>query len=115
MNGVLFKCSLVLNLNNCVLILGSSREVVAPADISEQMVQKLRGKNEFTVLVTLKQDHLNSGVILSIHHSEHRFDPYLGCFQICLLYHYIKRKGLDPNMVTFSTHSCQKCENICID
>uniref|UniRef100_A0A3Q3VWZ9 Uncharacterized protein n=1 Tax=Mola mola TaxID=94237 RepID=A0A3Q3VWZ9_MOLML len=29
--------------------------------------------DEFTVLATLKQDHLNSGVILSIHHSEHRF------------------------------------------
>uniref|UniRef100_A0AAQ6AQA8 Neural EGFL like 2 n=1 Tax=Amphiprion ocellaris TaxID=80972 RepID=A0AAQ6AQA8_AMPOC len=52
---------------------GSSREVKAPAEVSEQMVQKLRGKNEFTVLATLKQDHLNSGVILSIHHSEHRF------------------------------------------
>lgn len=51
---------------------GSSREVMAPAEVSEQMVHKLRGKNEFTVLVTLKQDHLNSGVILSIHHSEHR-------------------------------------------
>uniref|UniRef100_A0A3Q3JFM7 Neural EGFL like 2 n=1 Tax=Monopterus albus TaxID=43700 RepID=A0A3Q3JFM7_MONAL len=52
---------------------GSSREVKAPVEVSEQMVQKLRGKNEFTLLVTLKQDHLNSGVILSIHHSEHRF------------------------------------------
>uniref|UniRef100_A0A669F2M6 Neural EGFL like 2 n=1 Tax=Oreochromis niloticus TaxID=8128 RepID=A0A669F2M6_ORENI len=52
---------------------GSSREVKAPVEVSEQMVHKLRGKNEFTVLVTLKQDHLNSGVILSIHHSEHRF------------------------------------------
>lgn len=40
------------------------------------MVQKLRGKNEFTVLATLKQDHLNSGVILSIHHSEHRYDQF---------------------------------------
>lgn len=48
---------------------------MAPAEVSEQMVQKLRGKNEFTVLVTLKQDHLNSGVILSIHHSEHRYNP----------------------------------------
>lgn len=45
---------------------------MAPVDVSEQMIHKLRGKNEFTVLVTLKQDHLNSGVILSIHHSEHR-------------------------------------------
>lgn len=55
---------------------GSSREVVAPVEVSEQMVQKLRGKNEFTVLATLKQDHLNSGVILSIHHSEHRLDMF---------------------------------------
>ncbi|CAG5957755.1 unnamed protein product [Menidia menidia] len=52
---------------------GSSREVKAPAGVVEQMVQKLKGKNEFTLLATLKQDHLNSGVILSIHHSEHRF------------------------------------------
>uniref|UniRef100_A0A8C9Y5A9 Neural EGFL like 2 n=1 Tax=Sander lucioperca TaxID=283035 RepID=A0A8C9Y5A9_SANLU len=51
---------------------GSTREVMAPVEVSEQMVQKLRGKNEFTVLATLKQDHLNSGVILSIHHSENR-------------------------------------------
>lgn len=49
---------------------------MAPVEVSEQMVQKLRGKNEFTVLVTLKQDHLNSGVILSIHHSEHRYDHF---------------------------------------
>lgn len=52
---------------------GSSREVKAQDDVSERMVQKLRGKNEFTVLVTLKQEHLNSGVVLSIHHSEHRY------------------------------------------
>lgn len=58
----------------CVFLPGSSREVVAPADVSEQIIQKLRGKNEFTVLVTLKQDHLNSGVILSIHQSERRFE-----------------------------------------
>lgn len=58
----------------CVFIPGSSREVVAPVDVSEQMIEKLRGKNEFTVLVTLKQDHLNSGVVLSIHQSERRFE-----------------------------------------
>uniref|UniRef100_A0A8C6Q8A4 Neural EGFL like 2 n=1 Tax=Nothobranchius furzeri TaxID=105023 RepID=A0A8C6Q8A4_NOTFU len=52
---------------------GTSREVKAPAEVSKRTVQKLKGKNEFTVLATLKQDHLNSGVILSIHHSEHRF------------------------------------------
>lgn len=59
----------------CVSIPGSSREVVAPTDVSEHMIRKLRGKNEFTVLVTLKQDRLNSGVVLSVHHSEHRLEP----------------------------------------
>lgn len=58
----------------------------APVEVSEQMVQKLRGKNEFTVLVTLKQDHLNSGVILSIHHSEHRYE---GNRTIYLKYNYL--------------------------
>lgn len=57
---------------------------MASVEVSEQMVQKLRGKNEFTVLVTLKQDHLNSGVILSIHHSEHRYDELTFNFCICL-------------------------------
>ncbi|XP_028305314.1 protein kinase C-binding protein NELL2a isoform X2 [Gouania willdenowi] len=55
------------------LFQGSSRDVKAAAEVAKRMVQKLRGKNEFTVLVTLKQDYLNSGVIFSIHHSEHRF------------------------------------------
>lgn len=58
----------------------------APVEVSEQMMQKLRGKNEFTVLVTLKQDHLNSGVILSIHHSEHRYDQFSLRVIICLKY-----------------------------
>uniref|UniRef100_A0A6Q2YTR0 NEL-like protein 2 n=1 Tax=Esox lucius TaxID=8010 RepID=A0A6Q2YTR0_ESOLU len=52
---------------------GSSRELKAPEAVSVRIVQKLRGQSEFTVLVTLKQEHLNSGVILSIHHSEQRF------------------------------------------
>ncbi|KAG7277246.1 hypothetical protein CRUP_015294 [Coryphaenoides rupestris] len=51
---------------------GSSREVKASAGVSERIVHKLRGKREFTVLATLRQEHLNSGVILSIHHSEQR-------------------------------------------
>ncbi|RVE71578.1 hypothetical protein OJAV_G00053320 [Oryzias javanicus] len=52
---------------------GSSREVRASAEVSAQMVKKLKGKNEFTVLATVKQDRLNSGVILSVHQSDHRF------------------------------------------
>ncbi len=69
-----------------VFMPGSSREVMAPVEVSEKMVQKLRGRNEFTVLVTLKQDHLNSGVILSIHHSEHRYDQFLFYIIISLKY-----------------------------
>lgn len=56
-----------------ILSQGSSREVKAPEDVSERMLQKLRGRREFTVVVTLKQEHFNSGVILSIHHSEQRY------------------------------------------
>ena len=59
---------------------------MAPVEVSEQMIQKLRGKNEFTVLATLKQDHLNSGVILSIHHSEHRYDQFTFHIKIWLKY-----------------------------
>uniref|UniRef100_A0AAR2L3C5 Neural EGFL like 2 n=1 Tax=Pygocentrus nattereri TaxID=42514 RepID=A0AAR2L3C5_PYGNA len=42
-------------------------------ETAQRMLQKLRGKSEFTVAVTLKQELLNSGVILSIHHAEQRF------------------------------------------
>uniref|UniRef100_A0A3Q1GBH3 Uncharacterized protein n=1 Tax=Acanthochromis polyacanthus TaxID=80966 RepID=A0A3Q1GBH3_9TELE len=74
---------------------GSSREVKAPAEVSEQMVQKLRGKNEFTVLATLKQDHLNSGVILSIHHSEHRYD------QVASHCHMFETRFIIDGIITF--------------
>ncbi|XP_066524006.1 protein kinase C-binding protein NELL2a [Hoplias malabaricus] len=52
---------------------GSSRNVRVPEETAQQMLQKLKGKSEFTVAVTLKQELLNSGVILSIHHAEQRF------------------------------------------
>uniref|UniRef100_A0A8C7MWP4 Neural EGFL like 2b n=1 Tax=Oncorhynchus kisutch TaxID=8019 RepID=A0A8C7MWP4_ONCKI len=42
-------------------------------DVAEVMLQKLRDKTEFTVLATLKQERLNSGVLLSIHYAEHRY------------------------------------------
>uniref|UniRef100_A0AAY4EVQ5 Neural EGFL like 2 n=1 Tax=Denticeps clupeoides TaxID=299321 RepID=A0AAY4EVQ5_9TELE len=47
--------------------------VRASAAVAEGLLQKLRGRIEFTLLLTLKQERLNSGVILSIHHSEQRF------------------------------------------
>uniref|UniRef100_A0A8B9GYW1 NEL-like protein 2 n=1 Tax=Astyanax mexicanus TaxID=7994 RepID=A0A8B9GYW1_ASTMX len=49
------------------------RSVRASAGVSERMMQKLRGRVEFTLLLTLKQDKFNSGVMLSIHHGEQRY------------------------------------------
>ncbi|MBN3274579.1 NEL protein, partial [Polyodon spathula] len=55
------------------LFSGTSRSIKASPDVAERVLQKLRNKQEFTILVTLKQDRLNSGVILSIHHADQRF------------------------------------------
>lgn len=49
------------------------RSIKASTATAEEFFQKLRNKHEFTILVTLKQTHLNSGVILSIHHLDHRY------------------------------------------
>ncbi|XP_009956384.1 PREDICTED: protein NEL-like, partial [Leptosomus discolor] len=51
----------------------TSRSVKASPETAEIFFQKLRNKYEFTILVTLKQARLNSGVILSIHHLDHRY------------------------------------------
>uniref|UniRef100_A0A803VHA6 Neural EGFL like 2 n=1 Tax=Ficedula albicollis TaxID=59894 RepID=A0A803VHA6_FICAL len=51
----------------------TSRNVKASPETAEIFFQKLRNKCEFTILVTLKQARLNSGVILSIHHLDHRY------------------------------------------
>ncbi|XP_077194744.1 protein kinase C-binding protein NELL2 isoform X4 [Paroedura picta] len=52
---------------------GTSRSVKASPEKAELFSQKLRNKHEFTVLVTLKQARLNSGVIFSFHHFDHRY------------------------------------------
>ncbi|XP_048356264.1 protein kinase C-binding protein NELL2 [Sphaerodactylus townsendi] len=52
---------------------GTSRSVKASPEKAELFFQKLRNKHEFTVLVTLKQSRLNSGVIFSVHHFDHRY------------------------------------------
>uniref|UniRef100_A0A671QGY7 NEL-like protein 2 n=1 Tax=Sinocyclocheilus anshuiensis TaxID=1608454 RepID=A0A671QGY7_9TELE len=39
----------------------------------ERILQKLRGRTEFTLLLTLKQEKFSSGVLLSIHYGEQRF------------------------------------------
>ncbi|KPP69846.1 protein kinase C-binding protein NELL2-like [Scleropages formosus] len=42
----------------------TARDVKSSADATERILQKLRNKKEFTVLATVKQETLNSGVIL---------------------------------------------------
>uniref|UniRef100_A0A4W3J6G3 Neural EGFL like 2 n=1 Tax=Callorhinchus milii TaxID=7868 RepID=A0A4W3J6G3_CALMI len=49
------------------------RKIKASPSAAEQVSQKLKHTHEFTVLVTLKQTPYNSGVILSIHHSDDRY------------------------------------------
>uniref|UniRef100_A0AAY4EPY2 Protein kinase C-binding protein NELL2 n=1 Tax=Denticeps clupeoides TaxID=299321 RepID=A0AAY4EPY2_9TELE len=61
------------NQSRAFLFQDSWRNVRASAAVAEGLLQKLRGRIEFTLLLTLKQERLNSGVILSIHHSEQRF------------------------------------------
>ncbi|TRY66587.1 hypothetical protein DNTS_002822 [Danionella cerebrum] len=40
---------------------------------AEKILQKLRGRTEFTLLLTLKQEKFSTGVLLSIHYREQRF------------------------------------------
>lgn len=69
-------CVLAVNVNEFA-VAGSSRSVRVPDDAAARMLQKLRGKSEFTIALTLKQEKLNSGVILSIHRGEQRWDHTL--------------------------------------
>ncbi|KAF0042806.1 hypothetical protein F2P81_004143 [Scophthalmus maximus] len=48
------------------------RAVHAPAHITEKVVQLFRRKSEFTFLASIQQKSSTSGVIFSIHESEHR-------------------------------------------
>lgn len=49
------------------------RAVYAPAHITEKVVQLFRSKSEFTFLASIQQKPSTSGVIFSIHESEHRY------------------------------------------
>ncbi|CAL8405148.1 unnamed protein product [Arctogadus glacialis] len=55
----------------------SWRKVRVRGPVAERITSKLRQRSEFTVLVTLKQERLNSGVLLSIHDAEQSVD---GCY-----------------------------------
>nr|XP_023663073.1 protein kinase C-binding protein NELL1 isoform X1 [Paramormyrops kingsleyae] len=49
------------------------RVIHAPAHITQKLVQLFRGKNEFTFLASVQQRSSTSGVIFSIHESEHSY------------------------------------------
>uniref|UniRef100_A0A3B3WE99 Laminin G domain-containing protein n=1 Tax=Poecilia mexicana TaxID=48701 RepID=A0A3B3WE99_9TELE len=49
------------------------RAVHAPPHITERVVQLFRSKSEFTFLATIQQKFSTSGVIFSIHESEHSY------------------------------------------
>ncbi|XP_048883930.1 protein kinase C-binding protein NELL2-like isoform X2 [Brienomyrus brachyistius] len=51
----------------------TARELKASEGVAEEILKKLRNRKEFTILATVKQEPLNSGVILSVHHAEQRF------------------------------------------
>ncbi|XP_064417638.1 protein kinase C-binding protein NELL2 isoform X3 [Latimeria chalumnae] len=61
------------NRSKAFLFEDTSRTIRATSEVAERIFQKLRNKHEFTVSVTLKQSHLNSGVILSVHRADHRY------------------------------------------
>uniref|UniRef100_A0A3P9H4C9 Uncharacterized protein n=1 Tax=Oryzias latipes TaxID=8090 RepID=A0A3P9H4C9_ORYLA len=48
------------------------RAVQAPPHIMEKVAQLFRSKSEFTFLASIQQKSSSSGVIFSIHESEHR-------------------------------------------
>lgn len=50
----------------------TARELKAPEGVTKEILKKLRNRKEFTILATVKQEPLNSGVILSIHLAEQR-------------------------------------------
>ncbi|TRY56255.1 hypothetical protein DNTS_028374, partial [Danionella cerebrum] len=54
------------------LFQGSSRSVRVPDAAAESVMQKLSGKKEFSISLTLQQDTQTTGVILSIRHRETR-------------------------------------------
>jgi len=52
---------------------GSSRNARASLKAAESILHRLRGRTEFTLLLTLKQEQFSSGVLLSIHYGEQRY------------------------------------------
>ncbi|KAM4614966.1 protein kinase C-binding protein NELL2-like [Polymixia lowei] len=61
------------NESKAFLFQDSRRKVGNWGEVAERITAKLRQRSEFTVLVTFKQERLNSGVLFSIHYAEQRF------------------------------------------
>ncbi|XP_018585658.2 protein kinase C-binding protein NELL2-like [Scleropages formosus] len=62
-----------LNQSRAFLFQDAQRNIKLSDDLAQHVWRKLRGRKEFTVLVTLKQERYTSGVILSIRHEDQRF------------------------------------------
>uniref|UniRef100_A0A3Q3EF79 Uncharacterized protein n=1 Tax=Labrus bergylta TaxID=56723 RepID=A0A3Q3EF79_9LABR len=60
------------NSSKAFLFRDVGRAIHAPPHITEKVVQLFRSKNEFTFLASIQQKSSTSGVIFSIHESEHR-------------------------------------------
>ncbi|XP_062403608.1 protein kinase C-binding protein NELL2-like [Sardina pilchardus] len=80
---------------------GASRNVRATDDVAERMLRKLKNKTEFTVVATLKQERLNSGVILSIHHADQRFLELESSGQRNEVRLHFRTQGGQPHTETF--------------
>uniref|UniRef100_A0A8D0D007 Neural EGFL like 1 n=1 Tax=Sander lucioperca TaxID=283035 RepID=A0A8D0D007_SANLU len=61
------------NSSKAFLFRDVGRAVHAPAHIAEKVVQLFRRKSEFTFLASIQQKSSTSGVIFSIHESEHSY------------------------------------------
>ncbi|TMS13544.1 Protein kinase C-binding protein NELL1, partial [Larimichthys crocea] len=61
------------NISKAFLFRDVGRAVHAPAHITEKVVQLFRSKSEFTFLASIQQKSSTSGVIFSIHESEHSY------------------------------------------
>uniref|UniRef100_A0A3Q2VBE6 Neural EGFL like 1 n=1 Tax=Haplochromis burtoni TaxID=8153 RepID=A0A3Q2VBE6_HAPBU len=84
------------NSSKAFLFRDVGRAVHAPAHITEKVVQLFRSKSEFTFLASIQQKSSTSGVIFSIHESEHSTSfqastkretfLYLCCYQIIIAF-----------------------------
>ncbi|MCI4383814.1 hypothetical protein PGIGA_G00031020 [Pangasianodon gigas] len=61
------------NSSKAVLFQDAQRNVQVPSQITEQILDLLRNKNEFTFMASIQQKASTSGVLFSIHESEYSY------------------------------------------